>query len=62
MVKHQLTGQKLVRGFNFRSGHLHAAQLWCYGLKLPNLKLKTLPKQPLGPLQYDIVLPAPYYH
>jgi hypothetical protein len=30
MDKHQLTGRNLGRVFNFRSGHLHAAQFWCY--------------------------------
>ncbi len=47
----QATGQV----FKFRSGHLNAAHLWCYQVKLPNLKLKTQPKQLLGYLLSDIV-------
>jgi hypothetical protein len=58
MDKLQLTGQNLVgRVFNFSSGHLHAADLWCYRVKLPNLNLKTWPKQRLGSLPLDIALP-----
>jgi len=53
----QLTGQNLGRVFNFRSGHLHVAHLWCYQVKLPNLKLKTRPKQPLGYLPLDFAFP-----
>jgi hypothetical protein len=30
MDKLQLAGQDLGRVFNFISGHLHAAHLWCY--------------------------------
>jgi hypothetical protein len=59
MAKLQLTGQNLGRVFNFRNGHVHAAHFLCYGVKLPNLKLKTQPKQLLGYLPLDIVLPAP---
>ncbi len=29
------------RVLNFRSGHLHAAHLWCSQLKLPNLKVEN---------------------
>jgi hypothetical protein len=46
------------RVFNFRSGHLHAVHLWCYQVKLPNLKLKTWPRQLLGSLLLDSALPA----
>ncbi len=53
----QLAGQNLGRVFNFRRGHLHAAHLWCYLVKLPNLKLKTWHKQLLGSLPLDIALP-----
>jgi hypothetical protein len=53
----QLAGQNLGQVFNFRSGHLHAAHLWCYLAKLPNLKLKTRHKQLLGSLPLDIALP-----
>jgi hypothetical protein len=48
MDKLQLTGQNLGRVFNFRSDHLHSEDLRCYQSKLPNLKLKTRPKQRLG--------------
>jgi len=44
--------------FNFRCGHLHAAHLWCYPVKLSNFKLKTRPKQLSGYLLYDIALPS----
>ncbi len=57
MDKLQLTGQNLGRVFNFRSGHLHAAQFWCYRVKLLNLKLKTGPKQLLGSFPLVIALP-----
>ncbi len=50
------TGQNLSRGFNFKSGSFHAAHLLRYKVKLPNLELKTLPKQLLGSLQLDIEL------
>jgi hypothetical protein len=56
--KLQLAGQNLGQVFNFRFGHLHAAHFWCYQLKLPNLKLKTRPKQLLGSLPLVIMLPA----
>ncbi len=54
--KLKLTGQNLGRVFNFTIGHLDAARLWCYRVKLPNLNLKTWPKQLLGSLSLDIVL------
>jgi hypothetical protein len=57
MDKLQLTGQNLGRVFNFRSGHLHAAAFLVSSVKLPNLQLKTQPKQLLGYLMFDIVLP-----
>jgi hypothetical protein len=60
MDKLQLTGQNMGRVFNFRCGHLHATYSWCYQLKLPNLKLKTQPKQFFGSLPFDIVLPVSY--
>jgi hypothetical protein len=58
MEKLQLTGQNLGRLFNFRNGRAHAVHLLCYGLKLPNLKLKTQPKQLLGYLPLNITLPV----
>jgi hypothetical protein len=54
----QLTGLNLGRVFNFRNGRVHAMHLHCCRVKLPNLKLKTRPKQLLGSLPLDIVLPA----
>jgi hypothetical protein len=61
MDKLQLTGQNLGRVCNFRSGRVHAMHLHCYGVKLPNLKLKTRPKQLLGYLPLDIALPDSVY-
>ena len=59
MGKLQLTGQNMGRVFNFRSGYVHAVHLLFCRVKLPNLTLKTWPKQLLGSLPIDIVLPAP---
>jgi hypothetical protein len=36
----------MVRVFNFRSGHFHAAHLWSFTVKLPNLNL-------LGPKSFQ---------
>jgi len=58
MDKLQPTGWNLGRVFNFRSGHLNDAGLWCYWVKLPSLKLKTRPIQ----LQGSIVLPVASCH
>jgi hypothetical protein len=58
MDKLQATGRNLGQVFNFRSGYLHAADLFCCWIKLPNLNLKTQPKQLLGYLPLDIVLPV----
>jgi hypothetical protein len=60
--KLQLTGRNLGRVFIFRSVHLHSAHLWFYRIKLPNLKLKTQPKQLIGSLPIDITLPASTQH
>jgi hypothetical protein len=57
MDKLHLTGQNLGQVLNFRSGHLHVALLWCYRVKLPDLKLKTQPKQLLGSIPLDTTLP-----
>jgi hypothetical protein len=57
MEKLELTGQNLGRVFNFKCGHLHSAHLFCYMVKLRNLKLKTQPKQLLGSLPLDVALP-----
>jgi hypothetical protein len=61
MEKLQPTGQNLGQVFNCRTGNLHAAHLWCYQVKLPNLKLKTWPIQLVGSLLLDIVLPRLAY-
>ncbi len=58
MDKLQLTGQNLGWVFNLRSVHLPVAHLWCYLVKLPNLKLKTRHKQLLGSLPLDFALPG----
>jgi hypothetical protein len=57
MCKLLLTGQNLGRVFNFRSGHLHAATFLVLSVKLPNLQLKTRPKQLLGSLPLVIAIP-----
>jgi hypothetical protein len=57
MDKRQLTGQNRGRVFNFRFGYLNAEHFWCYQVNLPNLKVKTLPKQLLGSLPLVIALP-----
>jgi hypothetical protein len=44
--------------FNFRSGHVHAATFLVLYVKLPNLKLKSQPKQLLGSLPLVIALPG----
>ncbi len=51
----QLTGQDL---FNSRGGNVYAVHSRGYLSKLPNLKLKTRPKQLLGSLPLDIKLPG----
>jgi hypothetical protein len=58
MDQPQLTGQNLGQVFNFRNGHANAAHFIFYIVKLPNFKLKTRPKQPLGSLPLDIALPT----
>jgi hypothetical protein len=58
MDKLQLTGWNLDRVFNSRSGCVFAMHLSCFETKLPNLMLKTRPKQLVGSLPLDIVLPA----
>ncbi len=62
MDKLPLTGQNQGRVFNFRSGHLHAAAFLVSSVKLPNLQLKTRPKQFLGSLPLVIVLPDSIVH
>jgi hypothetical protein len=58
MDKLQLKGQKQGRVFNFRFGNLHAEHFWCSQVKLPNLKLKSRPKQLLGYLPLVIMFPG----
>ncbi len=58
MDKLQLAGQNLGRVFNSRSGCVCDMQLSCFETKLPNLMLKTRPKQLLGSLPLDIALPG----
>ncbi len=48
MDRLQLTGQNPDRVFNFRSDRVHAEHLLFYGVKRPNLKLKTRPQRVLG--------------
>jgi hypothetical protein len=54
----RLTGQKLGRVFNTRSGCVCDMHLCCYEVKLPNLELKTWPKQLLGYLLLDFASPT----
>ncbi len=58
MDKLNLTGRNLGRVFKFRRGYLHVIPLYYFETKLPNLKLKTWPKQLLGYLPVDIMLPG----
>ncbi len=53
MDKLQLTGRNLGRVFNLRSGCVCAMQLSCFETKLPNLMLKTRPKQLLSSLPFE---------
>ncbi len=55
----QLTGKNLGRVFNYRGGHVYAMHSCGYKSKLPNLKLKTRPKQLLVSIPLDIEPPAP---
>jgi hypothetical protein len=63
-----LTGQNLSRVFNYRRVRIHAVNLICSETKRSNLKLKTWPRQLLGPLPLDSMLPTlakyayPNYH
>ncbi len=61
MDKLQLTERNLGRAFNSRTGRAHALQLHFSEMEQPNLKLKTQPKQLLGSLPLDIMLPARAY-
>jgi hypothetical protein len=61
MEKLQLTGPNLGQVFNFRAGCVHAMHLCSYIVKLPKLKLKIRPKQLLGLLKLDAVLPDGFY-
>ncbi len=48
MDRLRLKGQNLGRVFNFNNGHVLAVHFPCYGVKLPNLKLKIQAKRLLG--------------
>jgi hypothetical protein len=61
MDKLQLTLQNLGRVFNSGSGHVYTINSCCYWAKQPNLKLKTQPKQLIGPLPLDFALPILAY-
>jgi hypothetical protein len=61
MDKLHLTGQNLGWVFNFRNGRVHVVHFICYGIKLPNLKLKTWPIKVLVSLQLDIALTGRAY-
>jgi hypothetical protein len=58
MDKLQLTTQNLGRVFNSRGGNVYAMHSCGYQSKLPNLKLKTQPKQLLGSLPLGFALPG----
>jgi len=58
MDKLRPTGQNLGRVFYFRYGHVRAVHFLCEGVKLPNLKLKTQPKQVFGSFPLVIALPG----
>jgi hypothetical protein len=59
MDKLQQRGPNLGQLFNLNSGHLQAATFLVLSVKLPNLQLKTQPKQFLGSLLLVITLPEP---
>jgi hypothetical protein len=56
MDKLQLTGQNLGLVCNSRSGCLHDVHLHSFIAKLPNLKLKTQPRQLLACILLEISL------
>ncbi len=56
MDKFHLAEQNMGRVYYFRYGRVHAMHFLCYGVKLPNLKLNTQPKQVLGSLPLYIAL------
>ncbi len=58
MEKLKLTGQTLGRVFNSRRVCMHAMHLLNSVAIRPDLELKTRPKQLLGSLPLDIVLPG----
>jgi hypothetical protein len=58
LYKLKLTGRNLGRVFNFRSGCMHAVNLYCHEAKGTNLELKTWPEQlisspPKGKIIFD---------
>jgi hypothetical protein len=58
MDKLYVTVQTLGRVFNFRSGCMQIMHLLHSVALLPNLELKTRPKQLLGSLPLDVALPS----
>jgi hypothetical protein len=53
-----LTGQNLSQVFNYRRVRIHSVHLIFSEAKRSNLKLKTRPRQLLGPLPLDSMLPT----
>jgi hypothetical protein len=58
MDKYELIGWNLGRVYHSRSGFTAAMHLSPFEAKQSNLNLKTRPKQLLGSLPLDIVLPG----
>ncbi len=58
MVQLQLTGQNLAKFSTLELAGANAIRFPLCGAKRPNLKLKTWPKQLLGSLLSDTVLPC----
>ncbi len=57
MGKLKPIGQNFDRVINSRSDSVHTKHLFCYEAKVPNLELKTWPKQHLGSHPLNIALP-----
>ena len=58
MDKLELTGQTWAEFSTVEVGYVYAVHLLCSKTIQPNLKLKTVPKQLLGSVPLDIVLPG----
>ncbi len=61
MSKLQPIVQNLGQVFNPKRGCMHALHKLCFEAKLTNLKLKTRPRQVLGALPLDVLLPGMDY-